>query len=114
MKVSLSNPAKATLPGDFTIWRKVQDGKIVGDMIALRKEGRPGPDYEPVMIPVIKNGKLLVNLPSLQEIYEFAQYNVKRLPQEYLRVDNPAAYPVQISNDLEELKMELIGKAKKI
>lgn len=114
MKVSSSNPAKSTLPGNFTIWRREEDGMILGDIIALRKEKRPGNDYKEVMVQVMKNGKLLGNLSKLPEIYEFAQANLMKLPESQARIENFEQYPVVASSELAQLKQELIANAKKI
>lgn len=114
MKVSSANLAKATLPGSFHILRREVDGKVLGDVIALKSEEYPGEDYHEVMVQVMKKGKLINKLPTLAKIMEDAKVNLAKLPQQYTRFENRVAYPVTISDELNALRQELIANRKAI
>ena len=106
---------KTTLPGRKDIWRRADDDQIVGDVIALADEGKPDGEYEPVLVQMTKGGKtrrskILVEPRSLQNIQALARENIAMLPMEYRRVDNPASYPVGISDDLKNLQRRTISE----
>ncbi|MEA2098409.1 MAG: nicotinate phosphoribosyltransferase [Patescibacteria group bacterium] len=106
---------KTTLPGEKTVWRKTDSGQISGDIITLASEGKPDGKYEPVLVQMMKGGKtrrskMLVEPQSLQDIQVFARKNVATLPLEYRKADNPALYPVRISNNLKNLRRRTISE----
>ncbi|MFA6097047.1 MAG: nicotinate phosphoribosyltransferase [Candidatus Paceibacterota bacterium] len=109
IKVSSSNPAKSTLPGDFIVWRREVDGKILGDIVALSDEERPGKEYTEVMVRAMKGGRLTHKLPKLSEIMEFAKMNLAKLTEPHARIEKYEQYPVRISDKLMQLKQELIA-----
>ena len=106
---------KTTLPGRKDAWRRADGGQIVGDVIALTDEGKPDREYEPILVQMIKGGKtrkskMLIEPRSLQDIQAFARKNIAMLPVEYRRVDDPAPYPVRISDDLRNLQRRTISE----
>jgi len=101
---------KSTLPGDFTIWRKVEDGKYIGDIVALVSEGDPGPDFVEVMVLAMEDGKLTVDLPKLADIQRFVKMNMFMLPNIYKGEDH-AVYPVVFSDELLALKKKTIEES---
>ena len=108
---------KTTLPGIKNVWQGVGDDQIVGDIIALASEGKPDGEYEPVLVQMMKGGKtrkskILAELQGLQDIQALARENVAMLPMEFRRMDNPALYPVKISNNLRDLRKRTISEIK--
>ncbi len=92
---------KITLPGRKQVYRFTNgDGTFKRDIIALTDESAVG---EPLLVKVMDQGKLLVKLPSLEEIRSFAAENLKKLPQQYKVLTNAPAYPVELSVKLQKL-----------
>lgn len=104
---------KTTLPGVKNVWRKKENGKFIGDLIALEDEGNPGNDFGPVLVQAIKRGKPLVEPRDLINIQKFAGENIARLPEIYRKANNPELYPVVISPKLVRLRKELIEITKR-
>ena len=114
LKIS-GDEIKTTLPGKKDVWRRMDGDQITGDVIALTDEGKPNEEYEPVLVQMMKGGKtrrskMLVEPQSLQDIQAIARKNIAMLPAEYRRVDNPALYPVRISDDLNDLRKRTISE----
>lgn len=104
---------KTTLPGIKNVWRRTEEGKIIGDLITLQAEKNPGGDFDPVLTEVIKKGKALVRLRKLEDIQNFARENIERLPMQYARINGPEIYPVVVSDKLTQLRKELIEIARR-
>ena len=76
---------KITLPGRKQVYRFTNgDGTFKRDIIALTDESAVG---EPLLVKVMDKGKLLIKLPSLEEIRSFAAENLKKLPHAVQSVD---------------------------
>ncbi|MGB9684411.1 MAG: nicotinate phosphoribosyltransferase [Candidatus Bathyarchaeales archaeon] len=103
---------KATLPGRKQVFRfKDEKGNFVKDVIALEGEEVGG---EPLLVKVMENGKIVYNLPSLDEIRRKALENLAALPEKYKRLWGAARYPVELSPKLKRLIRELREKLRKI
>ncbi|SDE65719.1 nicotinate phosphoribosyltransferase [Paenibacillus sp. UNCCL117] len=130
IKIS-ANPEKVTNPGLKEAYRIVnrQTGKAEADYLALMHEEdvRRGEriklfdpihpyihkfidDYEAVRLlqPVFEQGELVYELPALEEIRRYHQSQLDLFWPEYLRKLHPEVYPVDLSTEAWELKMELI------
>jgi nicotinate phosphoribosyltransferase len=87
------SPDKATVPGAKQVFRRHDDGTMLGDMIAMADESHPG---EPLLVPVIRDGHL-VHEESLAQMCNRAAGQLAALPA-HLRVLDPDAvvepYPV--------------------
>jgi nicotinate phosphoribosyltransferase len=102
---------KATLPGRKQIFRfKDKKGNYTKDLIALANETV---NAEPLLIKVMEHGKLLSNLPSLDEIRTTAKENLLKLPARYKKLTNAAEYPVEQSPALKNLVKKLKKKLTK-
>lgn len=66
----------------------------------------------PLLIPVFEKGKLVYDLPSLDEIRTYQQKEFKALWPAVLRLENPHEYYVDLSEKLWALKHDLIKKYK--
>jgi nicotinate phosphoribosyltransferase len=98
---------KVTLPGRKQVYRfKDENGNYAGDVIALVNEKVEG---EPLLTRVMEKGKITCNLPSLDEIRVAATENLSKLPARYKKLMKSQPYPVELSQDLENL----IGTLKK-
>lgn len=134
IKIS-SNPEKISTPGRKRVFRIVNktNGKSEGDYIALEHEEPQNEQrlhmFHPVHTYIAKfvtgfetrelhhtifeQGKLVYQLPALQNIREFVQENLDILWEEYKRTLNPAEYPVNLSQECWENKMKLIEEVRR-
>lgn len=129
-KIKLSeNVAKITNPGFKNIYRIYDANNMAqADCIGLRDEvfeqGKPlvlthptdrwkkikFTDYKvrALQIDVIKDGKLVYNMPTLSQIKEYTQKELRSFWDEYKRLDKPHLYKVDLSDKLYELKKEML------
>ncbi|WP_139488630.1 nicotinate phosphoribosyltransferase [Brevibacillus dissolubilis] len=134
IKIS-GNPEKITTPGNKTVYRIINrdTGKAEGDYIALRDENVHNQPklklFDPVhtylhkfvvhydavqlLVPVFQAGKQVYELPSLAEIKEYHKGQFSLFWDEYLRKLNPEKYPVDLSQAVWDMKMDLIQKHSK-
>ena len=64
----------------------------------------------PAVWLVMENGKITRALPSLAEIRAVALENLSRLPLKHQKLTNAPAYPVELSQNLEDLIKRLRRK----
>ena len=131
-KIKLSeNTEKITNPGFKNICRVYdkKTGHAEADFILLRSEeeidtSKPlvlthpterwkkteFTDYtlRKLQVDVIKDGKLVYNLPTLKEIKEYAKKELDSFWDEYKRLDKPHVYKVDLSDQLYELKTKML------
>jgi nicotinate phosphoribosyltransferase len=108
-KMKLSDDTiKATLPGKKRVWRIVEKGKFVRDIISLDDESID--NALPLLEKVVEKGKIICNRPSLEEIRNNALENLSNLPGIYKKLDGAPIYPVEFSRDLVELREHIIEK----
>jgi nicotinate phosphoribosyltransferase len=88
---------KATYPSPKQVFRERANGQFSRDTIALAEEHLPG---EPLLQPVLRAGDLCALLPPLAEIRARAADQLAALPEAARRLDNPAPFPVGISEAL--------------
>lgn len=133
IKIS-GNPEKVTTPGIKKVYRIINtlNHKSEGDYIALEDEN-PGEEkrlkmFHPVHTFVSKfvtnfeakdlhqdifaDGKLVYELPELQDIQQYAASNMEVLWDEYKRTMHPEEYPVDLSEACWENKMRNIEEVK--
>lgn len=134
-KIKLSdNVSKMTIPGFKQVYRLYdREGYARADLITLRDENIENGDIEifdpnftykrtvieqakvrPMLNIIIKDGKLVDKLPTLQETKQYLQLELKTLYTEIKRFDNPHTYYVDLSQKLWDLRNDLIHKYKKI
>ena len=61
-----------------------------------------------LLVPIFKSGKLVYDLPSLQEIQAYCAQQVDTLWDEVKRFDNPHTYYVDLSPKLWQIKYDLL------
>ena len=96
---------KSTWPGKKEVYRL---NHFERDIIQL--EGEPKPKGGTRLLkPVISRGQLMPgSMPPLSEIWEFAQRNLQRLPEEYHALIAEKPYPVELSEKLKALRQRAI------
>ncbi len=93
---------KVSLPGEKQVWRHADvDGRPSHDVIGLRSE-RPDAG-EPLLRPVMKDGKTIVVPPSLKQLQGAFAEEFGKLPDRYKALRDPPTYPVEVSSRLQEL-----------
>jgi len=95
-----SSPGKHTWPCAKQVWRRLVDGRPVGDVIAGVDEAPP-PDSVPLLHPVMEHGRRLAAPPALADVRESSRLAVAALPDRLRALDAPADYPVSITEPLE-------------
>jgi nicotinate phosphoribosyltransferase len=102
---------KSTYPGIKEVYRI---GAFESDVIQLADEPRP-PRSERLLKPVVLHGEVVPgSLPPLSEIWEFAQGNLRRLPDEYRLIVSPKPYPVRFSTGVCALREAAIAELRGI
>lgn len=95
---------KVYLPGPKQVSRHIGfDGTMRLDMIHGANEHAPGRGGEPLLLPVMENGKRTRALPSLDEIRTFHSRRVAMLPPRLLGPEPKGPYRVRVSDDLVKL-----------
>lgn len=126
-----SNIEKVTTPGKKQVWRirSQDDTKPEGDMITLADE-RPDleeelfmfhPQYtyinktvknftaRPLLIDIFIDGEKVYEEPSLDEIRDYSEGKLDQQYEEHRRLLNPQKYPVDLSQELYDLKIDTIN-----
>ena len=62
---------------------------------------------------IVKNGKLVYEMPKLKAIKEYAKSEMQSFWDEYLRIDRPHIYKVDLSVELLELKTKMLDDIRK-
>lgn len=130
IKIS-GNPEKVTNPGKKDVLRIIsgESGKAIADYICfphetqVRSGGKlrlfdPVHPYlkktvnnytaVPMLQPIFEEGRLVYQMPSLEEIRIFHREQLQTFWPEYLRKLNPEIYRVNLSQEAWELKQKLI------
>lgn len=63
-----------------------------------------------LQVKIFENGNLIYNSPSLKEISEYSKKDLETIWDEIKRIDNPHKYFVDLSQNLWNLKQELLHK----
>ena len=134
-KVS-ETPAKVPNPGHKHIWRLYDRRHLaVADLLSLDDEEPRSMDrillhhpiehakyqhldqkelseIEPLLVKVLQDGRLVYDLPSIDEMRRVRQTDLERLDPGVRRIMNPHIYHVSLSERLWKLKQELIQTAR--
>ncbi|GAB6904225.1 Nicotinate phosphoribosyltransferase pncB2 [Desulfosarcina cetonica] len=101
--VRKQSEGKVTLAGEKQVFRKAAtDGRFLEDMIGVRDEAPEG--YQPLLQPVMQNGKRMTRLPPLIRIRDRFADNFRCLEDGCKRFEAPEIYPVRLSARLEALQ----------
>jgi nicotinate phosphoribosyltransferase len=104
---------KVTYPGRKQIFRYLQNGQMMGDCLGLMKEEGEMSKEDlfldshrspvPLMQLMVKDGKRMMSVESLDAIAQRTAASVASLPPATRRLDNPISPRVEISPELEIL-----------
>jgi nicotinate phosphoribosyltransferase len=131
-KVKLSEQtAKTTNPGILQVRRFRTEKEFVGDAIydmelglspavtivdaldlTRRKHFKKNAAYEDLLVPIFREGKLVYQAPTLDEIRKRVQEQLEMLHPGIKRSVNPHEYPAGLELRLHELKTRLVLKAR--
>lgn len=136
-KIKISeNPAKITTPHFKKIYRIIENssGKAIADYICLHDEvldqtkplvlfdpdytwkRKEMTDYTAVELhkQIFKNGKLVYDRPSTEEIKKYCAEQIDMQWDEVKRFENPHNYYVDLSQKLWDIKHEMLNNAGKL
>jgi nicotinate phosphoribosyltransferase len=135
IKVS-ETPEKTINPGYKHVWRLYdRRGKATADLLSLEDEDPRTmetvllhhpiehttyrilrrdeiTEIEPLLVDVLKEGRLVYDLPSIEEMRRFRQADLERLDPGVRRLINPHVYHVSLTERLWDLKQDLIRSLK--
>jgi len=77
-------------------------------LISLNRQNFKTVKKKLLLKPIVKNGELVYNFPTIEEMREKTKQNLSLLPAEYKRLINPHIYSVGISKKLKRLKEKLV------
>jgi nicotinate phosphoribosyltransferase len=92
------------LPGSITVVDPIDATR--------RKHFSAKTKYEDLLVPVLRHGRAVYDLPSLDSIRARAQKQLSMLHAGIKRFDNPHKYPAGLELTLHQFKTELILRAK--
>ncbi len=134
IKISES-PEKTPNPGNKRVWRLYdRRGKATADLLSLNDEDPASwnkiflrhpsdpikcrtlnradiSEIEPMLVDVLKEGKLVYNQPEIQDMRKIRQADIERLDPGVRRIVNPHIYHVSLTEKLWSLKRNLIEQA---
>ena len=127
---------KTPNPGHKRVWRVYdQRGKATADLLSLDEEDprkmnrmllhHPSDhtkyrvldrsqftEVEPLLVEVLNEGKLIYDLPSIEDMRKRRRSDIERLDAGVKRIMNPHIYHVSLTEKLWDLKQDLIGSIK--
>lgn len=132
-KIKLSdNTAKITNPAFKSLYRLYdkENGMAIADLITVKgeevDEEKPLTLFHPVetwkryevenfraeelLHLIVKDGKAVYTFPKLQEIQAYSKGELEKFWEEYLRLDMPQVYKVDLSSKLHALKTKMIDE----
>ena len=130
-KIKLSdNAEKITNPSFKNLYRLYdkENGMAIADLITLHDEkvdeSKPLTIFhpletwkkhevenfraEPLLHKIVEKGELVYEFPKLTEVAEFSKAELAKFWEEYLRLDMPQVYKVDLSASLHALKISMI------
>lgn len=107
-KMKLSSE-KLSYPGRKQVFRRTKNGLYLSDIVALEGEKVEG---KKLLRHVIKNGKLIVKLPSIEKISKFHRQELAKFKKNISNIEKKFVYPVKLSQGLQKLTQETIQEIK--
>lgn len=133
-KIKISeNIEKITTPHFKKVYRLYdENGKAIADQICVYDEtidaSKPLKIFDPsatrkskviknftakeILVPIFKNGKLVYELPTMDEVRCYCKNQINTLWDEVKRLSNPYRYRVDLSEKLWNIKNELLHKSR--
>ncbi len=100
------SPGKATYPGAKQVWRVTDNGRATNDVLAADGEPPPGRG-RPLLGQVMRRGRRVRPASPLRAIRRRALEAIEEMPPDVLRLEEPAAYRVVVSDGLAQLTEDL-------
>ncbi len=101
---------KLTYPGIKQISRIFDKSRMFKEDI-LRLDDEPEvPNSKPLLIPIMMDGKLVYEMPKIDEIRQYYLKNMETLPKGYKVLKETHLFKLKISQKLESLTKSLKGK----
>lgn len=98
------SPGKISYGGRKQIFRVKESEHFVKDVLGLEQEKIEG---EKLLEPVIVCGKLLKDMPSIEEIRVYTALQYTKFQKELFSLDKTISYPVELSDGLQECMKKL-------
>ena len=100
-KQSLDEPSKATIPGKKQVYRLTDTaGNYTKDWVTLWDEEVS--EGQRLLVPIIQDGKLVYNLPTLQDIQAYTIAALKKLPEAHKSLTGATPYFVELDSTLRD------------
>ncbi|WP_017658749.1 nicotinate phosphoribosyltransferase [Baaleninema simplex] len=100
--VMKKSSGKQTYPGRKQVFRRIDNGQWVGDRLTLSDEAAKDGE-KPLLELVVKDGKILKPLDSLESISKRTTANVAMLPRDARNIHEPKPLEVSVSAALDDL-----------
>ena len=108
-KIKISEE-KLTYPSKKQIYRVYDaQGTFKEDILMLDNETAPT-NSETLLIPVMKEGMVITELPDLKDIQKFYLKNIEKLPNKFKELEENHIFKVRISKKLSDLTNSLSEK----
>jgi nicotinate phosphoribosyltransferase len=131
-RIKLSDEsAKSSCPGLLQVRRFLQpDGRFIADAIyeidhaisepcvivdfggETQIEVPAAAEYSELLMPIFRHGKLVFQVPEIQESREHARTQLRCAPTDVIKLNSPRRYDVGLESSLHRLRSELIARAK--
>jgi nicotinate phosphoribosyltransferase len=105
---------KRTIPGIKQVYRAYSEtGEIKEDIMALEGEVPPA-GAEPLLMKILRHGRLVYRLPKIGEIRQRTANETARLPSKRKDLRTSEQPPVKLSRNLEALSLSLWNDANRL
>lgn len=101
--VMKKSSGKTTYPGRKQIFRRIEDGRWLGDRLGLADEAAKDGE-QPVLARVVANGDRCQPLDSLEDIAKRSRDSVTMLPSEARDIHDPSVPAAEVSAELEAMR----------
>jgi nicotinate phosphoribosyltransferase len=95
------SPGKQTYPGRKQVWRRVEAGTAVEDLLELAGSAGEVATGRPLLELVMQDGQRLCSPEPLTEVRSRSRTAVAELPPSVLRLHDPARYPIRLGTALQ-------------
>ncbi len=108
-KMKVTSKDKITLPFNKQIYRKIENGRILEDIID-RVTCKNYENYDKVLVPIIKDGNLVYDFPTLNQIREYTSMQLSMLDDKYKAIKSKYIFPVSTGGDIIAARDKFVKK----
>jgi nicotinate phosphoribosyltransferase len=101
---------KITFPGKKQVYRIYDKNRMLKEDLMMLEDENPPLNSEALLIPIMKEGELISQLPNLGEIQQYYLSNIDRLPNEFKELEKNNGFRIRISKKLSDLTNALRQK----